>query len=151
MPKKTKRSVQDLLSTIQKNSNVQYLAELKTIAPGATGKDLTEKQKLAFQAMMRIALDPEEKSWTKRKEKLDRQRAARIEAETEYRRLAEIKKQYDERKALPKRESLKLKVMKMRAKRIFPTKRERREDPARRYGFIPRSQKKTDLFDYGKV
>lgn len=144
---------------IQHNSNLQYISELKNITANTTAKDLTEAQKLAFQALMRIAHDPSGKVWSKRVEKLDRQRAARLEAESkmkmERQEAATIKAESKRKQTANKqkqKESLKKKIKRMRTERRFPLPPEKRnEDPARRYGFIPRSQKKENLADYVKV
>nr|XP_029710802.1 uncharacterized protein LOC109422042 [Aedes albopictus] len=170
----SKQKEQKLLSMIKKNSNVQFLSELQKITPDMTGKDLTEEQKMAFIAMMRIACDPKDKTWSIRKKKLDRKWAARTEAAAKERK--EMRKQTIEervveksvegeskdrvemknetitaREVVKKRESLKMKIKRMRAERRFPMQRERREDSSRRYGFIPPSQKKADIAEYRKA
>ncbi|XP_065085042.1 uncharacterized protein LOC135707211 [Ochlerotatus camptorhynchus] len=141
----------DVPAHLQSNSNVRYISELKTITPSTTAKDLTEEQKRAFMAMMRMVHDPKEISWTKRREKLDRQQAARIEAASKKRQEDQVSDQKMDQKAM-RRESLKMKVKKMRAERRFPLPSNGpRGEQARRYGFIPYSQRKNNLEDYAKI
>ncbi|XP_058444546.1 uncharacterized protein LOC131426114 [Malaya genurostris] len=126
---------QKLAKAFQQNSNMHHIDTVKTITADTKPEDLTEAQKQAFIAMMRMAIDPHERNWTKRLKKLN-----------------EKNQQFPHTvPSNPKRRRLRKKIAKMRAKKQFPLHAEVRSDPARRYGFIPKSQKKTDLADYAKV
>ncbi|XP_055586920.1 uncharacterized protein LOC129739475 [Uranotaenia lowii] len=71
----------NILKDLRGNSNFALIEPLKSITPNTTAKDLTEAQKIAFTAMMRMALDPQDRNWNKRREKLDRKARKRMEAE----------------------------------------------------------------------
>ncbi|XP_058832981.1 uncharacterized protein LOC131690918 [Topomyia yanbarensis] len=136
---------QKLDKVFRKNSNISHISTFKTITHDTKAKDLTEEQKLAFIAMMRMAVDPHQREWKRRLEQINaRNESLPVEQRAHHRRKPADTVSH-------KRKRLRRKVAEMRSQKRFPLPAESRSDPARRYGFIPTSQRKVNLADYAKV
>lgn len=147
--KKIKRSSLD--RALAANHNLRLAQQLKTVQPGQT---LTEAQKQAFQALMRMAHDPNNFRWNKRVEQMkankDKEWAQnRQKLEPVAARRVEVpgKPILEE----PKRPRLRNQIREARKKAAFPLRPQVPSDRARRYGFIPTSQRQTDVKSYAKV
>uniref|UniRef100_A0A8D8CRU1 (northern house mosquito) hypothetical protein n=1 Tax=Culex pipiens TaxID=7175 RepID=A0A8D8CRU1_CULPI len=134
------------------NHNLRLAQQLKTVQPGQT---LTEAQKQAFQALMRMAHDPNSFRWNKRVEQMKAKKEKewaqnrQNQAEQAATRRVEVpgKSNLEE----PKRPRLRDQIREARRKGAFPLRPQIPSDRARRYGFIPTSQRETDLKAYAKV
>ncbi|XP_055630763.1 uncharacterized protein LOC129771296 [Toxorhynchites rutilus septentrionalis] len=125
---------QHLAHALRNNSNLPLVHPMRSVSSDAKPSDLSEAQKMAFVAMMRLVHDPREIQWNKRKEKMVSKRI-----ETGPQPVAEKK---------PKKRLLKHKIAAMRKRKQFPLPPESACDKARRFGYIPSSVKKEKLSGY---
>ncbi|XP_055523678.1 uncharacterized protein LOC129717643 [Wyeomyia smithii] len=132
------------------NPTQQFITTLKTINTKTDAKNVTEKQKQAFQALMRMAADPSGFQWQKRVQQMQFVNARKQRAADPTNKRPSLPQPKPKQRT---RVKLKHRVAEMRRQAQFPLPPDRTtpKDAARRYGFIPPSERRAHPADYAKV
>ncbi|XP_053694781.1 uncharacterized protein LOC128742431 isoform X2 [Sabethes cyaneus] len=137
----------------QDKSTQRLITTLKTMGTTTQSKDLTEEQKQAFQALMRMAADPSGYQWERRVKQMQFV-AARKERSAQLERHNNQQQQHSQPQSEHHTKTkLKHRVAEMRRLGKFPLPPDKTtpKDNARRYGFIPKSERRKHPTDYAKV